>query len=320
MQGKATRLIALAAALATIPAASAQASIPLSGAQGEPLDTKTASTHSRFHIHLDLGGTEHIRDLTQTLPRGMLPNLAGPTCPPASFEPADACPANTLVGTTTVLATVGPIVPNPLTQQTITGRIYFLGPDPGEGLPQLGIVLDASTGKVFQKGKAEVTTQGVKTTIKNFPQTTQVMGVAVPIRIDSLDITLDKTFLANPDLCVPATTAFSVVSYEDPSHTSTASDSYTPTGCPPPPKARCGGRLVTLGGTAKNDVLQGTRGRDVIAGFGGNDTLKGLRGNDVLCGGSGRDKLLGGPGRDRLLGGPGRDRLRGGPGKDTQTQ
>jgi hypothetical protein len=323
MQGKATRLFVLAAALAMIPAASAQASIALSGAKGEPLDGTEVNTPTRFHIHVDLGGTEHVRDLTQTLPKGMVPNLAAPTCPPASFQPGDACPANTLIGTTTVLATVGPVVPNPLTQQTITGRIYFLGPDPGEALPGLGIVLDASTGKVFQRGKADFTPDGVKTTIKDFPQTTQVMGVPVPIRIDSLDIVLAKTFLRNPGTCDPAVTRFSVVSYEDPGHTSTAQPSFTPTGCPPPPppaKARCGGRMVTLGGTAGRDVLKGTRGRDVIAGFGGNDTLKGLKGNDVLCGGSGRDKLLGGAGRDRLLGGPGPDQLRGGPGKDTQTQ
>ena len=316
-------MLAIAAALAALPPAAAEASIPLSGAKGEPLDTKVTNANTRFHIHIDLGGVQHIKDMTQALPFGMVPDLAQPTCDPATFEPGDACPANTRIGTTTVLATVGPVVPNPLTQQTISGRIYFLGPDPGEALPQLGIVLDASTGKVFQKGKADLTPQGVKTTIKNFPQTTNVMGVPVAIRIDSIDIVLVKSFLRNPGICDPARTRFLVSSYEDPSHTSTAEDSYTPTGCPPPPppaKPRCGGRVATKVGTAKHDVLTGTRGRDVIAGLGGDDTLKGLAGNDLLCGGRGRDKLFGGKGRDRLLGGPGRDELHGGPGKDAQRQ
>ncbi len=323
MQGRTRILIALATALAAIPAATAYASIPLSGAKGEPLDSTEANANTRFHVHLDLGGSEHIRDLTQTLPFGMTPSLTAPTCPAASFEPADACPANTKVGTTTVVATLGPSIPIPLTQQTITGRIYFLSPDASDPLPGLGIVLDASTGKVFQRGKADLTPEGVKTTIKDFPQTTQVIGVPVPIRIDSIDIVLAKSFLRNPGVCDPATTRFSVVSYEDPGHTTTAQPSFTPTGCPPPPpaaKPRCAGRVATRVGTGKRDVIAGTAGRDVIVGRGGNDTLKGMKGNDLLCGGSGKDKLLGGPGRDRLVGGPGRDKLLGGPGRDAQTQ
>jgi hypothetical protein len=323
MQGKARILIAIVAALAAIPAGAARASIPLNGAKGEPLDTKEANANSRFHIHVDLGGSEHIKDLTQTLPLGMVPNLAAPTCPPSTFKPADACPANTRIGSTTVVATVGPALPIPVTQQTITGRIYFLGPDATDPLPGLGIVLDASTGKSFQRGKAEITPQGVATTIRDFPQTTEVMGVPVPIRIDSLDIVLNREFLRNPGFCDPAKTRFSVVSYEDPNHSSTAEPSFTPTGCEPPappPKWRCAGRAATRVGTAKRDVLKGTRGRDVIVGLAGNDKLKGFRGNDLLCGGTGRDKLLGGPGRDQLRGGPGKDELRGGPGRDTQTQ
>ena len=238
MQGRTRILIALATALAAIPAATSHASIPLSGAKGEPLDSTEANANTRFHVHLDLGGSEHIRDLTQTLPFGMAPSLTAPTCPAASFEPADACPANTKIGTTTVVATLGPSIPIPLTQQTITGRIYFISPDASDPLPGLGIVLDASTGKVFQRGKADLTPEGVKTTIKDFPQTTDVVGVPVPIRIDSIDIVLAKSFLRNPGVCDPATTRFSVVSYEDPGHTTTAQPSFTPTGCPPPPVRR----------------------------------------------------------------------------------
>ena len=163
------------------------------------------------------------------------------------------------------------------------------------------------------------------TTIKNFPQTDQRdRPCRSLIRIDSLDIVLVEVLPAQSrPSAIRRGRASRSVSYEDPSHTSTAEASYTPTGCPPPPppaKPRCGGRVATEVGTAKHDVLTGTRGRDVIAGLGGDDTLKGLAGNDLLCGGRGRDKLFGGQGRDRLLGGPGRDELHGGPGKDAQRQ
>jgi hypothetical protein len=76
--------------------------------------------------------------------------------------------------------------------------------------------------------------------------------------------------------------------------------------------APCGGRVITIPGTAGDDVLVGTPGPDVIAGFEGDDRIQGGEGDDVLCGGGGDDLLLGGPGRDQLLGETGGDRLRGG--------
>lgn len=80
---------------------------------------------------------------------------------------------------------------------------------------------------------------------------------------------------------------------------------------------RCGGRTVTVRGTAGRDLIRGTGGPDVIATLGGRDTVRGRGGRDLLCGGKGSDRLLGGRGRDRLLGGAGPDLLRGGPGRDT---
>ncbi len=325
MQGRDRRwrALATAVAVAALPPAAAQASIPLSGAKGEPLDTTQQDANTRFHIHLNLGGSEQLKDLSQKLPFGIGPDLLQPTCPVASFEPDDNCPAKTRIGTTTVVATLAG-VPLP---QTVSGRIYYLEPAPDEAYPELGIVLEPPSGpKVFQRGKTEILADGIATTINDFPQATNIAEgplppINVPTRIDSLDIVLVKSFLRNPTTCTPATTSFSAVSYEDPSHTSTTDAAYTPTGCPPPPpraKPRCGGRVTTMVGTAKHDVIAGTRGRDVIAGLGGNDTLKGLRGNDLLCGGPGRDRLFGGRGRDRLLGGPGKDELRGGPGKDVR--
>jgi CSLREA domain-containing protein len=100
-------------------------------------------------------------------------------------------------------------------------------------------------------------------------------------------------------------------------------------GTVPGPAARCAGHLVTIQGTATDDVLIGTPTRDIISGLGDDDVIKGARGNDIICGGSGNDRLRGGMGddglhgdrgEDQLFGGPGRDRLFGGPGRDRVTQ
>ncbi len=79
---------------------------------------------------------------------------------------------------------------------------------------------------------------------------------------------------------------------------------------------RCRGKLATMVGSTRPDVIRGSRFGDVIAALGGRDKVLGLGGKDIVCGGTGPDRLLGGAGADVLLGGPGRDRLVGGKGRD----
>ena len=69
----------------------------------------------------------------------------------------------------------------------------------------------------------------------------------------------------------------------------------------------CGGKAVTIAGTAGNDHLVGTPGPDVISGGPGDDTIEGGAGNDTICGGDGYDTIEGGPGDDNLDGGAGED-------------
>jgi Ca2+-binding RTX toxin-like protein len=66
---------------------------------------------------------------------------------------------------------------------------------------------------------------------------------------------------------------------------------------------RAAGRVPTILGTPKDDVLVGTDGNDVIAGLGGDDRIRGRAGNDTLCGGEGSDRLIAGSGDDALYGG-----------------
>lgn len=297
-----TRALAgiLVTLLALVCAVGAQGAIPLADPIAKPLDTTRSGANTRFRFHIGFGGSEHIKDFTTQLPQGLIPNDAYPTCALATFM-GDACAAATQTGATTVSLTALGLLP-----MTVHGRIYNLSV-PGESLPGQGIVLDAPTGKVFQRGRTQIGAGGLETVITDFPQAATLIILPVPIRINSIDIELASAFIRNPVTCGPATTRFLITSYEDPGTTSSAEDTYTPVGCPPPRVPRCKGRRATKVGTARRDVLNGTRGRDVIVGRAGNDLIRGRRGRDLLCGGPGRDTLRGGPGRDILVGGPGAD-------------
>ena len=99
-------------------------------------------------------------------------------------------------------------------------------------------------------------------------------------------------------------------------------------------KPRCGGKVATIVGTDRGEVIRGTARGDVIVAGGGHDIIYGRGGHDIICGGAGNDKLygqaghdklygqlhndalVGGTGNDALIGGGGSDRLVGGGGND----
>jgi Ca2+-binding RTX toxin-like protein len=79
----------------------------------------------------------------------------------------------------------------------------------------------------------------------------------------------------------------------------------------------CGGKKVTIKGTAGDDVIVGRKASDVIYGGGGDDHISGgPNGNDTICGGPGNDVIHAGRGFDKLYGGGGNDRLLGESGSD----
>jgi len=64
---------------------------------------------------------------------------------------------------------------------------------------------------------------------------------------------------------------------------------------------KCGGKKVTIMGTAGNDTIVGKGASDVIYGGGGDDRIDGGRtGNDTICGGAGDDTIRGDRGFDAL--------------------
>ena len=309
-----------------LAAAPAQASIPIQNVRAKPTDTTKRTEPTGFNIHFELGGGEHIKDLTQQLPLGLETQQFHASCTQAKFL-ADDCPANTQIGKSTVNLTALGFLP-----QDVSGRIFFLAPKgaPDSVFPGLGIVLDAPPPFKPAHQIAEIRLNQelglVESVIRDFPQTAELQaGGSVPIRINSLDVTLFKDFVNNPAACDLATTRLFVTSYEDPNTTTTGSASYRPTGCAALRRHKCGGLKVTKLGTPRADVLRGTPKRDVISGLGGRDLIRGLGGNDVICGGKGPDRIFGGAGadllignsgNDRLVGGKGRDRIRGGTGRD----
>ncbi len=94
-----------------------------------------------------------------------------------------------------------------------------------------------------------------------------------------------------------------------------------------PDRAGRAGRICTIEGTARRDLLNGTSGNDVICAYGGRDRVNGRGGHDLIVGGPGPDRIVGGRGLDTLHGNAGRDTIRardrradsvnGGSGRDT---
>ena len=78
----------------------------------------------------------------------------------------------------------------------------------------------------------------------------------------------------------------------------------------------CGGKVATIVGTARGELIVGTPRADVIAAGAGNDIVRGAGGNDRICGEGGADRLKGQDGHDRIFGNTGPDRLYGQTGGD----
>jgi hypothetical protein len=255
-------IVIAAAALLAVPA-SAQA-LSLSGLVAAPASTQ-AGAHSNVHLHMDFGGGQ-VKDLTIGLPPGMIgdPNAA-PLCTVAQLN-ADACPANTKVGSVTANATVTVVV-LPVTVD-VNGDLYNLTPQPGEPA-RFGIVLrplalppplpSVLPPIILQSGVQLRPDFGLNTIINNIPNTTLSSGDTT---INSQDITLfgtapgtGKPFMRNPTSCGSNTTNFSAVPYSGSSATGQAS--FTTTNCgaldfSPAFTAEVGGPGQTTNGVATN--------------------------------------------------------------------
>ncbi|HEX6458325.1 MAG TPA: hypothetical protein VF032_05350 [Thermoleophilaceae bacterium] len=200
--------------------------------------------------------TDSVKTTTLHFPAGLLGNpQATAKCSETDFE-ADACPANTQVGETTVGANVSglPAPPSP-------GSIYNLVPD-GVHPAVLGIVVSPTVGnKIFLKSPISLRTSGdfgIESPVDNQPDT--ITPLSLPLQITSTTLTLYGArpgmlapFMTNPTSCKPATTNLDAVSYESPSKTATASSTFTPTACDKLPFApQLTASMGAPGATARN--------------------------------------------------------------------
>jgi hypothetical protein len=263
-------MLTAAVVLLVAAPASAQA-LTLSGLAASPASTQ-AGAHSDFHLHMDFGGGQ-VKDLTIGLPPGLIgdPN-ATPLCTVAQLN-ADACPANTKVGSVTANATVT-VVLVPVTVN-VDGDLYNLQPQPGEPA-RFGIVLrplslppplpSVLPPVILQSSVQLRPDYGLNTVINNIPNETS----GLPTTINSQDITLfgtapgtGRSFMRNPTSCPgPHTTNFTAVPYSGSTATGTASFNTTNCGAldfSPAFTAEVGGPGQTTNGvptTASTSILQ----------------------------------------------------------------
>jgi hypothetical protein len=245
-------LVTSLTALALAPSV-AQAAAGVSSVAATPSSTQ-AGAHADFTIDMAFGADDDVRNLVIHLPKGFVGNpQAVGLCTQAQFN-ADACPARSQVGTTTVTATVTPnelLAPAKQTQQ-VSGRVYNLQPLAGEPA-RLGVLLPpaaalgglVTTQPVRMQSVVSVRSNGdygLDSTLANLPRTIDTNIGTLVSHIDRIQLSLrgrvagaSLPFLTNPTTCGAATTKVDTTTYGG--ATASSASSYTPTGCDAVPYA-----------------------------------------------------------------------------------
>jgi len=221
--------IALSAAaaltLGLVGAAPAQAAFGVTLNKAEP-GSKNAGANSQFDLDVSFTGGEDVRDLTVHLPPGLVGDpTSAPLCSEAQLN-ADACPAQSQIGTTITTATV--LLPS---DTTINGSVYNVQPRTGEPA-RLGVVLRPDTGgTVILQSPARLRASdfGLDTVLEDIPNTAVVAGLTVPITIARIQLSLEGDFMRNPTSCGEKTTTADAVSYDETA--ASGSDSFTSVNC-----------------------------------------------------------------------------------------
>ena len=188
-----------------------------------------AGSHPDVTIHAEFSGSEHVRDLTISLPPGLVGDPSSkPKCAQAAFQ-ADNCPAPTRVGTTSVRTVIPPLAILPI---TASGDVYNVVPAAGEPA-RLGVVVrPPGASKVFIASPVRIRPSdgGLDSVITNMPSTVSVAGLPVEMFIQAMDLTLAAPFASLPTACKPAQARIAAVSAAG-TAVSRAATPFTPTGC-----------------------------------------------------------------------------------------
>lgn len=227
------RRLLLAVVLLLVLPASAQASFDVPSVTVTPSGT-AAGSHPDVSIALSFSGDEHVRDLTVSLPPGLIGNPnATAKCATAKFQ-ADACADNTRVGTTAVQST---LLGLPV---TANGDVYNVQPGAGEPA-RLGVIVRPPLGadKVFLIARVALRKSdgGLDSIINGIPSTVRVLGIEQEMSIRSMTLTLlgrpagaAQPFMTLPTSCGPATARATARSASGTSVTRAAAP-FTPTAC-----------------------------------------------------------------------------------------
>jgi hypothetical protein len=237
------RRVLLAVALLLALPASAQAAFEVRSFTVTPSSLK-AGSHPDVTIALGFAPwtvgspPEHVRDLTLSLPPGLVGNPnATAKCAPAKFA-ADDCAANTRVGTTSVMTAI-PILITSI-RVTAEGDVYNLRPSAGEPA-RLGVVVRPPLGadKVFLVSRVALRPSdgGLDSIITGIPSTVGLPTGDTEMWIEGMNLTLlgrppsaSKPFVTLPTGCRPATGRV-VATSANGTTARRAAPPFTPTAC-----------------------------------------------------------------------------------------
>jgi hypothetical protein len=236
------RQLLLGVALLLLAPATAQAAFEVQSFSVTPSSLQ-AGSHPDVGIALGFAGDEHVRDLTLSLPPGLVGNPnATPRCSAANFQ-GDACAANTRIGSTSVQST---ILGLPVTAD---GDVYNLQPGPAEPA-RLGVIVRPPLGadKVFLISRVALRPAdgGLDSIITGIPSTVRVLGLEQEMSIQSMTLTLQGRFMTMPTGCAPATARATATSANG-TVANRAAAPFTPTDCSKLPFA------PQFSGTISND-------------------------------------------------------------------
>jgi hypothetical protein len=229
------RLLLAIAILLAVPA-SAQAAFEVRSFTFTPSSLK-AGSHADVQIGIGFAPyngsnpPEHVRDLTLSLPPGVIGNpRATARCPQADFS-ADNCPAASQVGTTSVTTTIPALLGSSVTAD---GDVYNVVPGAGEPA-RLGVVVRPPLGadKVFIISRVALRPAdgGLDSIITGLPSKIGVPLLGqVDMWIESMNLTLASRFMTMPTGCVPAIARVSARSANG-TTAARAAPPFTPTAC-----------------------------------------------------------------------------------------
>jgi hypothetical protein len=174
---------------------------------------RTAKAFTPFSLRLARAdGTQQLKVIDATLPKGLLGKLAGiPDCPDAALaaaagrsgraeQAAPSCPANSRVGSVDVGAGAGP------TPLYVSGSAYLAGPYKGAPL-SLAVITPAvagpfDLGTVVVRNALHVDSETAQVHAVSDPLPTILQGI--PLNLRSVAIKLDRPqFTLNPTNCNP---------------------------------------------------------------------------------------------------------------------